>query len=109
MRTLFVLALTACLVSTLSAQDKPAKKLKKDDWQPMFDGTTLDGWKANEHPESWTVKDGAIRGDGPAQPSLLHGGALRQLRIQGRSTHQSRRQFGHVFPHGVRPGISQRL
>ncbi len=32
----------------------------------MFDGSTLDGWKANEHPESWTVKNGAITGDGPA-------------------------------------------
>lgn len=30
----------------------------------MFDGKTLDGWKANESPESWTVKDGAIVGDG---------------------------------------------
>jgi hypothetical protein len=32
----------------------------------MFDGKTLNGWKANEHPESWTVRDGAIVGDGPA-------------------------------------------
>jgi len=39
---------------------------KADDWIPMFDGSTLDGWKANEHPESWTVKDGAITGDGAA-------------------------------------------
>ena len=39
---------------------------KADDWIPMFDGSSLDGWKANEHPESWTVKNGAITGDGPA-------------------------------------------
>lgn len=39
---------------------------KADEWKPMFDGSTLDGWKANEHPESWTVKNGAITGDGPA-------------------------------------------
>ena len=39
---------------------------KADDWISMFDGSTLDNWKANEHPESWTVKDGAITGDGPA-------------------------------------------
>ncbi len=43
-----------------------AVKHKADDWIPMFDGSTLDGWKANEHPESWTVKNGAITGDGPA-------------------------------------------
>jgi len=39
---------------------------KADEWIPMFDGSSLDGWKVNEHPESWTVKDGAITGDGPA-------------------------------------------
>ncbi|MGI8742368.1 MAG: 3-keto-disaccharide hydrolase [Bryobacteraceae bacterium] len=37
-----------------------------DDWIMMFDGKTLEGWKANEHPESWTVKDGTITGDGAA-------------------------------------------
>ncbi len=33
-------------------------------WVKMFDGKTLNGWKANENPESWTAKDGAIVGDG---------------------------------------------
>lgn len=37
-----------------------------DDWITMFDGKTLDGWKANERPDSWSVKDGTITGDGPA-------------------------------------------
>ena len=44
-----------CL-SSLSAQDTG--------WVNMFDGKTLNGWKANEHPDSWTVKDGTIVGDG---------------------------------------------
>lgn len=35
-------------------------------WISMFDGKTLEGWKANGHPESWSVKDGAIVGDGEA-------------------------------------------
>lgn len=35
-------------------------------WISMFDGKTLEGWKANEHPDSWTVKDGALIGDGEA-------------------------------------------
>ena len=37
-----------------------------DGWVSMFDGKTLTGWKANERPESWTVKDGTIVGDGEA-------------------------------------------
>lgn len=35
-----------------------------DGWIRMFDGKTLDGWKANDNPESWTVKNGTIVGDG---------------------------------------------
>jgi hypothetical protein len=33
-------------------------------WIRIFDGKSLDGWQANENPESWTVKNGAIVGDG---------------------------------------------
>jgi hypothetical protein len=33
-------------------------------WIRIFDGKTLDGWKANENPESWSVKNGAVVGDG---------------------------------------------
>jgi len=46
------LLLSAC---TLSAAE---------DWKKMFDGKTLAGWKANENDASWSVKDGAIVGDG---------------------------------------------
>ena len=37
----------------------------KDGWVSLFDGKSLDGWKANEKPETFSVKDGAIvvRGD----------------------------------------------
>lgn len=34
-------------------------------WIDLFDGTSLDGWKANESPGTWTVKDGAIVAEGP--------------------------------------------
>jgi|GEM_PF-249005 len=60
MRSVLILLAAAVI---LAAKDK---KPRKDDWQPMFDGVSLEGWKANDHPESWTVKDGAIRGDGQA-------------------------------------------
>jgi len=38
--------------------------LAQDGWIVMFDGKTLDGWKANENPESWSVEDGCIVGRG---------------------------------------------
>jgi hypothetical protein len=59
-----LLALTALAVLAAAA-DKAPKKLKKDDWHPIFNGTTLEDWKAGDNPQSWTVKDGAIKGDGP--------------------------------------------
>ncbi|MFV1963998.1 MAG: DUF1080 domain-containing protein [Pirellulaceae bacterium] len=53
---------TACLmmvVSTATADDT-----KDDGWVRLFDGKSLDGWKVNESPESWTVEDGALVGNG---------------------------------------------
>jgi|SRR5579884_1683011 len=53
------LLLLASFSGTLYAQTANA-----EGWISMFDGKTLDGWKANEHPESWSVRDGVITGDG---------------------------------------------
>lgn len=64
MRTLLVLVTLASLAVLSSAADKHEKH-HKDDWQPLFNGTSLDGWKASDHPESWSVKDGVVHGDGP--------------------------------------------
>lgn len=35
-----------------------------DGWLVLFDGKTLNGWKASERPENWTIEDGAIAGHG---------------------------------------------
>src|SRR4029078_1949742 len=32
----------------------------KDGWISLFDGKSLEGWKANEKPETFSVKDGEI-------------------------------------------------
>lgn len=34
-------------------------------WIRIFDGKTLDGWKASEHPENWKAVDGVIDASGP--------------------------------------------
>jgi Domain of Unknown Function (DUF1080) len=60
MKFLKIVSFLALSTVVLSARHKA------DEWKPMFDGSTLDGWKANERPESWTVKNGAITGDGAA-------------------------------------------
>lgn len=78
-------ALLSCCVAggavTMSAraQDAKAAEPNVDGWVSLFDGTTLNGWKANEHPESFKVEDGQIvvngqrghlfyEGDGQLQP-----------------------------------------
>lgn len=34
---------------------------RADEWQPLFNGKDLTGWRANNDPESFTVKDGVLR------------------------------------------------
>jgi hypothetical protein len=37
----------------------------KDEWISLFDGKSLDGWKASENPETFKVEDGKIVVHGP--------------------------------------------
>lgn len=60
LRTLAAGTALFALAMTCSAADTKAEK----GWIKIFDGKTLSGWKANDNPESWSVKDGAIVGDG---------------------------------------------
>ncbi len=55
-KVLAILGLALVSTSIASAQE--------NGWISMFDGKTLNGWKANEHPDSWSAKDGTIVGDG---------------------------------------------
>lgn len=38
---------------------------QKDGWISIFDGKSLNGWRVNENPETFTVVDGAIVAFGP--------------------------------------------
>lgn len=55
MKTHLPALLTALLLSAAPAQE----------WQSLFDGKTLNGWKASENPSSFKVVDGQIACDGP--------------------------------------------
>jgi hypothetical protein len=55
-----ITARTALLAALCAAS--PALCAEK--WISMFDGKTLNGWKASERPENWTVVDGTIQGQG---------------------------------------------
>ena len=36
-----------------------------NEWVELFDGKTLDGWRASENPATWKVEDGLLVHDGP--------------------------------------------
>lgn len=49
-----------------------------EEWQSLFNGKDLSGWRANVMPESFTVADGAIRVHAPAESAhLFYAGELK--------------------------------
>ena len=44
----------------LSAVPAYAGDTDRDGWATIFDGNSLHGWKASEHPESWKIENGAF-------------------------------------------------
>jgi hypothetical protein len=59
MLRLFAFACLMILPTFAVAADKDAPA-GEDGWITMFDGKTLDGWKASENKDAWSVEDGAI-------------------------------------------------
>ena len=85
-----------------------------DGWISMFNGQDLDGWKANEHPESWSAKDGAIVGDGEASHLFWMkeecGNCEFKARVKisdgGNSGMYFRTAFGPGFPKGYEAQVN---
>lgn len=44
-----------------------------DEWVSLFDGESLDGWKASENEETFSVRDGTIVADGPRSHLFYQG------------------------------------
>mgnify|MGYP000886970236 CR=1 FL=1 len=57
-----LLVLIPFLAVSLSAASQ--SKDLEEGWISLFDGKTLNGWKANENPQTFSVKDGAIQVNG---------------------------------------------
>ena len=91
--TLFLCAVPACA---------------QDGWKAMFDGKTLDGWKANENAQSWTAKNGEIVGDGEKSHLFWMGEECEDCEFKadvkinhgGNSGMYFRTAFGPGFPKG---------
>ncbi len=56
------LPMLVCLALTVPAAFAAEKG--HGDWTCLFDGKSFGAWEPNEHSESWTIKDGALVGQG---------------------------------------------
>ena len=75
-----------------------------DGWISMFDGKTLDGWKSDGvHPESWTVRDGAIVGEGPKSLLFWAGGEYEDVEIKFETKINDGGNSGLFFRKGFGP------
>jgi hypothetical protein len=47
-----------------------------DEWITLFDGKTMDGWKASENVDSWKIEDGALVTAGPRSHLFYEGDVM---------------------------------
>lgn len=105
-----VLCISAGLLAAVAAfgAGKPGR------WIRMFDGKTLDGWKAAERPGSWSVKNGAIVGDGDVSHLFwmkeecenCEFKAMVRLNRDGNSGMYFRAAFGPGWPKGYEAQVN---
>ncbi len=96
------------------ATKSKAPKPDADGWIKIFDGKTLDGWKASEYPEAWSVKDGCIVGDGERSHLFYTGREFEDLEFkadiklnhEGNSGMYFRVAFGPEWPKGYEAQVN---
>lgn len=59
---LLIAGLSGAVCTDVQAQPNPPDG---EEWVSLFDGESLDGWRASENEETFTVDDGRIVADGP--------------------------------------------
>jgi Domain of Unknown Function (DUF1080) len=115
-----VLLATLLLAAVGAAQNTNRSAAKSDradsgdGWVKMFNGKDLEGWKANERPEVWTVKDGAIVGDGDRSHLFwmkeecenCEFKATVKISDQGNSGMYFRAAFGPAWPKGYEAQVN---
>lgn len=73
MKYLFLICIPLFFTAACSSTKKTAGA---DGWMPLFDGTSLDGWKASENPATFKVDSGMIIVHGP-RAHLFYTGAIK--------------------------------
>lgn len=81
LRGLAIIALAAMSIGslmtrTLAADASSTSGGDGDGWISLFDGKSLDGWRASEHKDSCKVEDGAIVAGGGERSHLFYDGPV---------------------------------
>jgi len=78
-----------------------------EEWTPLFDGKTMDGWEKVGKPESvWEVRDGALCGSGPASMLVSTRGPYKDFRYRAEVKINDGGNSGLYFRTTRRPGFS---
>lgn len=64
------------LIAALAAAPALSRPAAQNDWLPLFNGRSLDGWKPSENTASWKAADGMLSADGP-RSHLFYTGPVR--------------------------------
>jgi hypothetical protein len=82
-RRLLAVVITATALAGIDiwgAAAEGPKRPEKAGWVALFDGKSLDGWRASEHPEAWSVKDGTLSCNGE-RSHLFYVGPVQQAQF----------------------------
>ena len=78
-----------------------------EEWTPLFDGKTMDGWEKVGNAESvWEVRDGALCGSGPASMLVSTRGPYKDFRYRAEVKINDGGNSGLYFRTTRRPGFS---
>lgn len=116
MKLALLAALNIVALAAWSALADDAKKPEADaeGWMVIFDGKTLEGWKASEKPANWTVEEGTITGRGERSHLFYMGEEFENLEFKadvklnkgGNSGMYFRTEFGPGWPKGYEAQVN---
>jgi hypothetical protein len=98
-RLLAAVLLVVCVAGNVRAEE--------ENWIPLFDGQTLEGWeKVGSEKSVWEVKDGAIQGSGPASMLVCTKGPYKNFRYRAEIKINDRGNSGLYFRTTRKPGFT---
>lgn len=98
---------TVCAAVALVFAVAGASAHAEENWIPLFDGKSLDGWeKVGSEKSVWEVQDGAIQGSGPASMLVSTKGPYKNFRYRAEVKINDRGNSGLYFRTTAKPGFS---